>query len=87
MPNIDPSLIKLNPVSHSSNIKAIGYDEDSQILVVQFLDGGKYKYEAVPPQIYKDFLRSQSMGKYFHASIKGKFKAEKMTPDPLAAQK
>jgi hypothetical protein len=35
----------------SSNIASIGYDEDSQTLEIEFLNGGLYQYFDVPPNL------------------------------------
>lgn len=61
----------------SSNINAIGYDGLRKVLVVQFLDGGIYKYENVSNYIYEDFMKIESKGRYFHQNIKGKFSGGK----------
>jgi len=61
----------------SSLIKQIGYDGET--LRVQFNDkktgaGGKfYDYRDVPENIYDDLLSAESVGKFFHANIKGKY--------------
>lgn len=60
------------PVS-SSNISAIGYDEDSQVLEVEFINGGVYSYSGVPSGEYDGFANADSKGKYFHANIKDRY--------------
>lgn len=60
------------PVS-SSNISAIGYDEDSQVLEVEFINGGVYSYSSVPAGEYDGFVNADSKGKYFHANIKDRY--------------
>ena len=60
------------PVS-SSNIAAIGYDEDTQILEVEFTDGSVYQYSGVPPGEHNGMMNADSKGKYLHANIKKRY--------------
>jgi hypothetical protein len=60
------------PVS-SSNIAAIGYDEDTQILEVEFTDGSVYQYSGVPPSEHNGMMNADSKGKYLHANIKKRY--------------
>lgn len=60
------------PVS-SSNISAIGYDSDSEILEVEFTNGSVYSYSGVPLGEYDGFMNADSKGKYLHANIKGRY--------------
>jgi hypothetical protein len=66
-------MIKVN----SSLITAVDYDEKTHRLVVEFKNGGTYVYGAVPPELYKDMLYSESIGKFFSTNIKGSFPFEK----------
>lgn len=59
------------PVS-SSNISAIGYDSDSEMLEVEFTNGAVYSYSGVPLGEYDGFMNADSKGKYLHANIKGR---------------
>lgn len=56
--------MKRLPVN-SSNILSIGYDEDSQILEIEFKTGRVYRYSNVPPHVYAGLMKSESHGKYF----------------------
>lgn len=60
------------PVS-SSNISAIGYDSDSEVLEVEFTSGAVYSYSGVPLGEYEGFMNADSKGKYLHANIKGSY--------------
>ena len=42
-------------------------------LKVTFNNGREYLYEGVSPQIYEEFLVSESKGKYFHENINGRY--------------
>jgi hypothetical protein len=64
--------VNMNPVT-SSNIGAIGYDGEAQVLHVQFTSGRKYAYFNVPLEVYDAFLSADSKGKFFAANIRGKY--------------
>lgn len=63
--------------TESSNIKKVGYDAENSILEIWFHSGGKYWYFEFPDDAWcnlQDILESdESVGKYFHRAIKGKF--------------
>ncbi len=61
----------------SSLIKAIGYDEDTQKLTINFKTGGKYVYSEVPPAVWEAFRAAESVGRFFSANIKGGYSYEK----------
>ena len=60
------------PVS-SSNISAIGYDSDGEVLEVEFTNGAVYAFSGVPLGEYEGFMNADSKGKYLHANIKGRY--------------
>lgn len=65
------------PVS-SSNIAAIGYDENSQSLEIEFTNGAVYQYSSVPPSEYEGIMGADSKGKYLHANIKNRYSFVKL---------
>ncbi|POA88920.1 KTSC domain-containing protein [Pseudomonas protegens] len=54
----------------SSNIAAVGYDEFSQTLEVEFLNGAVYEYYDVPEYVYQELISASSVGGYFAQRIK-----------------
>lgn len=54
----------------SSNVKALGWEKD--VLEVEFVKGGKYRYNGVPEEIYTLLLNAESVGKAFHRYIRPK---------------
>ncbi len=70
--------IPAHPVS-SSNIHAIGYDEPKRVLAVEFKSGSIYHYADVPPELAIDLVNAESIGRFYHANIKGKLAGQKMT--------
>jgi len=57
----------------SSNLKSVGFD--SNVLEIEFQNGGIYQYLRVPEDIYQDLLSAPSKGRFFNMSIKGRYKA------------
>lgn len=63
----------------SSNLSAVGYDTDTNELVVEFNSGMSYKYIDVPFDTYKELMAADSLGTYFNANIrKGGFEYVKL---------
>lgn len=56
----------------SSNLVAVGYDELSMTLRVQF-NSGTYDYYNVPKSIFDGLLSAPSKGSYHHTYIKNSF--------------
>ena len=62
----------------SSTIRAIGYDEKSQTLEVEFKSGGIYQYMIVPKNVHERFMASLSKGKFLAQYIKDKYRTVKI---------
>ncbi|MBA3534217.1 MAG: KTSC domain-containing protein, partial [Ardenticatenales bacterium] len=62
----------------SSLINAIGYDEETEHLEIEFSDGALYLYKEVPGAIFRDFERADSKGKFFLEKIKDKYDRERL---------
>lgn len=63
--------MEMVPVS-SSNLIAVGYDQSTQTLVVQFHNGA-YSYDGVSSEVYQGLLNASSKGQYHHAYIKNSY--------------
>ncbi len=61
------------PVS-SSNIRSIGYDADSQVLEVEFLDGAVYEYYDVPEDVHQGLMSARSHGSYLHRHVRDRYR-------------
>jgi hypothetical protein len=61
----------------SSNVEAIGYDDDTQELHVQFLSGGYYIYHDVPRQIFDELMCAPSKGSFLNREVKGVYRFTK----------
>lgn len=66
------------PVS-SSNIQAIGYDEDKRILAVEFKSGSIYHYADIGADLALDLVNAESIGRFYSQHVRGKFTGQKMT--------
>ncbi|WP_436417597.1 KTSC domain-containing protein [Petrimonas sulfuriphila] len=62
----------------SSNIEAVGYDEDTETLRVWFLNGSVYDYTGVGQLEYEALRDAPSVGSYLHQNIKGQYPYEKV---------
>jgi hypothetical protein len=70
-------MVELQPVE-SSNIAAVGYDEDAEVLYIEFKSGTTYTYEDVPYYIYEELLGAESIGSYFHKNIRTTYEYNKV---------
>ena len=58
----------------SSMMVSVGYDPTNSTLEIEFKsDGAVWQYYDFPESNYNDFRNSGSLGKYFHANIKGQY--------------
>lgn len=64
--------------TNSSQVKEIEYNEPSKEMLVTFLTGVKYVYYDITPEIWKQALEAESIGKFLNSSIKGKFRYGKI---------
>ena len=62
----------------SSDLSSVGYDQEKQILEIEFNSGGVYQYFDVPTSIYEGLMNASSHGKYFHRNIKDNFRYEQI---------
>jgi len=46
----------------SSNVKYIAFDDISQTLLVQFINGAKYRYENCDAELYEKLRDAESVG-------------------------
>ena len=77
--------IALVPVT-SNQVKAIGYDPETQTLAVTFTrgTGAVYHYPGVKPEQHDAFMQAESIGKHFGQHIKD-LPFEKFAADPEKA--
>ena len=62
----------------SSSIASIGYDESSETLEIEFLNGNVYQYFDVPKRDYDGLMSASSNGQYLNQNIKGNYRFSKV---------
>ena len=62
----------------SSSLSSVGYDEDNQILEVEFTNLSVYSYSGVPLAEYESLMSADSKGKYFNANIRDRYSYVKL---------
>ena len=55
----------------SSNIARFRYTKETQVLTVEFQNGGRYEYYDVPDAVFEGMVRAPSKGQYLAQKIKG----------------
>ena len=63
----------------SSNILAVGYDADNEIVHVQFLQGAEYVYKGVPQHEFDGLLNAPSVGSYLNRNYKNFYPYERVS--------
>ena len=64
-------------VAPSSNVQTVTYLAGEKRLRVRFRSG-EYEYEGVPQQVVDAWSKAESAGKFFSASVRGKFDSRKI---------
>jgi hypothetical protein len=62
----------------SSNIASIGYDNGSETLEIEFLNGSLYQYFDIPEHVYEELMAADSHGQYLARNIKGNYRFSKV---------
>lgn len=57
----------------SSVIAAVGYDEATALLELEFRSGDVYRYFAVPPSVHRALMEAESPGAYFNRNISDRY--------------
>ncbi len=53
----------------SSMINAVGYNAESQEMLVIFNSGKSYRYQGVPKKVYEGLLAAESKGSYMNTFV------------------
>lgn len=62
----------------SSNIRSIGYDQQSEVLEVEFTSGDIYQYFNIPDHLYGAFMHASSYGQFLNDNIKYNYRYMKV---------
>ena len=63
----------------SALLRNVGFDAKKNVLEVQFTHGGIYRYFEVPAETHAALMKSDSKGKFFQATIRKKFRFERVS--------
>ena len=58
----------------SSNITRFRYDQNNQVLFVEFKNGSVYQYFDVPEQVFEQMTSAPSRGKFLAQVVKGTYR-------------
>jgi hypothetical protein len=62
----------------SSMANALGYDEESRVLQIEFASGAIYQYSGVEPEVWEELHDTDSIGRYYNAEIKGNYHCDRI---------
>jgi hypothetical protein len=63
----------------SSALESVGYDSEKKVLELEFKEhSGVWQYYNFQPAVFKRFISSDSLGKFFVTKIKGNYPEEKV---------
>jgi lysyl-tRNA synthetase class 2 len=65
-------------VVSSSNLNRAIYNSSENHLSIEFNNGSIYEYENVPLEIFENFKKSESQGKFFNSNISRTYKYKKI---------
>jgi hypothetical protein len=68
----------LRQAVQSSELRWVGYEESTRLLEVEFHSGEIYRYFGVPASLVLELLEAESIGRFFNAQIRSKFRFEKV---------
>ena len=54
----------------SSNLRSIGYDQQTQTLEIEFVNGWVYQYYGVTEHMHDEIMRAPSKGQFFSQYIR-----------------
>ncbi len=73
----DENIVETRNVK-SSNIAKASFDGNTRTMQIEFTTGGVYAYDDVPHEVYNEMCEAESVGRYFQANVRGRFKYRKL---------
>ena len=58
----------------SSNVAGFEYIKETQVLIVEFKNGGRYNYYDVPEGVFEGMKAASSTGQFLAQNIKGHYR-------------
>lgn len=71
-------MLEQTTTMNSSMIKKAVYNFAAGTLKVEFESGAIYEYANVDSQLYEDFCKAESQGKFFNEKIKNNYEHSKL---------
>ncbi|MEZ5007967.1 MAG: KTSC domain-containing protein [Chitinophagales bacterium] len=62
----------------STELAAVGYDNDKEILEVEFKNGAVYQFQEVPEYEYSAMLKAPLPAKYFNTYIRNDYEFKRL---------
>ena len=62
----------------SSTIARFGYDSQTQVLTIEFMNGGRYNYYDVPAAVFERMKAAPSKGQFLAQNIKNIYRYARM---------
>ena len=56
----------------------VGYDDEREILQIEFNNGAIYQYSEVEPEVWEDLQSTDSIGSFYNQEIKGYYPSLKI---------
>lgn len=69
--------MRLEPVD-SSVIASVGYDRSLAVLEVEFTNGSRYRYYAVPASVHRALVSADSVGRAFARLVRDRYPTERI---------
>lgn len=69
--------MEMTPVN-SSHMRAVGYDEPTRTMHIEFQNGDLHEYKQVSPDFHKRMMQSKSVGSFFHQNVKPFFNSRRV---------
>jgi hypothetical protein len=63
---------------NSSRIRAVGYDQNSQMLEVEFSDGRLIQYRGVSPEVHRQLMAAPSATSFFEDKVDESFPSSRI---------
>ena len=57
----------------SSFIYSVDYIKEEETLKITFVNGTEYEYQGINEELFEDFLKAESKGRFFRENIRNKF--------------
>ncbi len=77
IPQVPEKVLRKIPIS-SSHILNAEYDDENQVMFIEFDNGSRYRYSNVDSVVFTAFMDSPSKGNYLHKVIKQVCPCEKL---------